>query len=123
VQPEYKVPRAYKVQPAWALLEQQELAPQALRALQAFKGQREQELPGRLVLKAPLALQEFPEPLALPVLQVLALQALQAFKGRLVLLVLARLATMTWVSSISKTTPPPRPLRTSMIELLLRAPC
>jgi hypothetical protein len=53
----------------------------------------------------------------------LALQALQAFKDRLALLVLARLATMTWGLSISKTTPPPRPLRTLMIELLLQAPC
>jgi hypothetical protein len=71
----------------------------------------------------PQVLQELPAPLALPVLQVLALQAPLAFKGRLALLVLARLATMTWGLSISKTTPPPRPLRTLMIELLLQAPC
>jgi hypothetical protein len=82
-----------------------------------------QASPAPLALKALLALQEFPEPLA-PLAQLeLALQAPLAFKGRLVLLVLARLVTMTWGLSISKTTPPPRPLRTLMIELLLQAPC
>jgi hypothetical protein len=69
------------------------------------------------------ALPELLGPLVLLVLQALALRAQPAFKDRLDLLVLARLATMTWVLSISKTTPPPRPLRTLMIELLLQALC
>jgi hypothetical protein len=46
------------------------------------------------------ALQGLLEPLALLVLQAQALLVLQAFKDRLALLVLVRLATMTWVSSI-----------------------
>jgi hypothetical protein len=46
-----------------------------------------------LVCKALLELQAHKAPLEQ------ALQAPLAFKGRLVLLVLARLATMTWVSS------------------------
>jgi hypothetical protein len=96
------VPQECRAQLAQALLVLRELALLAQLALQAFKGQREQVLtaqPGRLALKALLALQELPEPLALPVLLELALQELQAFKDRLVLLVLARLATMTWVLS------------------------
>ena len=96
------MPQECRAQLAQALLVLRELALLAQLALQAFKGQREQVLtaqPGRLALKALLALQELPEPLALPVLLELALQELQAFKDRLVLLVLARLATMTWVLS------------------------
>jgi hypothetical protein len=104
-------------------MEPQVLRELALLALPAFKGQQVRVLPGRLALKALLALQELPELLALLVLLELALQEPPAFKGRLVLLVLARLVTMMWGLSISKTTPPPRPLQTSMIELLLRAPC
>jgi hypothetical protein len=79
-----------------------------------FKAHRVRVLPAQLALKAPLALQELPEPLVLLAQLVLALQALQAFKGRLALLVLARLVTMTWVSSISKTTPLPQLLPPSM---------
>jgi hypothetical protein len=86
----------------------------ALQALPAFKAQRVQALRAQQVLKAPLALQELPELLALLALLELALQAPLAFKDHLVLLVLARLATMTWGSSISKTTPLPRPLPPSM---------
>jgi hypothetical protein len=119
----FKVPLAYKVQQAQVLLEPQALRELAQLALQAFKGQREQDLLGRLALKAPLALRALLGLLAPLVLQVLALQALLAFKDRLALLVLARLATMTWGLSTSKTTPPPRPLRTLMIELLSQAPC
>jgi hypothetical protein len=95
---EYKAPLDCKAQRA-----QERLARQESRARQACKALLEQQ-----AHKAPLEL---------------ALQALQAFKGHLALLVLARLATMTWELSISKTTPPPRPLRTLMIELLLQAPC
>jgi hypothetical protein len=54
------------------------------------------------------ALPELLEPLVLLVLQALALRVLQAFKDHLALLVLARLATMTWVLSISKATPLPQ---------------
>jgi hypothetical protein len=104
-------------------MEPQVLRELALQALPVFKAQRVQALPAQQVLKALLASRALPEPLALPVLLELALQELQAFKDRLVLLVLARLATMTWELSISRTTPPPRPLRTLMIELLLQAPC
>jgi hypothetical protein len=71
----------------------------ALQALPAFKAQRVQVLPAQQVLKALLASRALPELLAPLVLLGLALQALQAFKGRLVLLVLAHLATMTWVLS------------------------
>ena len=88
-----------------------ELAPQALLAC---KGQRVRVSLEPPALKALLASQALPELLAPPALLELALQAPPAFKGRLALLVLARLATMTWVSSISKTTPPPRPLPPSM---------
>jgi hypothetical protein len=99
------------------------LAPQVLLGYKAPLALVLTEQLVQRALKALLALQEPPAPLALPVLQVLALQELQAFKDRLALLVLARLATMTWGLSISKTTPPPRPLQTLMIELLLQAPC
>jgi hypothetical protein len=114
------VPQECRAQLAQALLVLRELALLAQLALQAFKGQREQVLtaqPGRLALKAPLALQALPDLLALPVPLEQALQALQAFKDRLALLVLARLATMTWASSISKTTPPPRLLPPPMHAL------
>jgi hypothetical protein len=104
-------------------MEPQALRELALQALPAFKAQRVQALPAQQVLKALLASRALPELLA-PLAQLeLALQAPQAFKDHLALLVLAHLATMTWVSSISKTTPLPRPLRTLMIELLLQAPC
>jgi hypothetical protein len=108
------------------LVKLEPLVLQALKAtlvLMELQVRQAQASPEPQALKALLALQEFPEPLAPLAQLVLALQALQAFKGRLALLVLARLATMMWVSSISKTTPPPRPLRTLMIELLLQAPC
>jgi len=114
---EYKVPQECRAQQAQALRVLRELALLVQLALQAFKAQQVRVLtaqPGRLALKAPLALQGLPEPLAPPVLLELALQALQAFKDRLALLVLARLATMTWGLSISKTTPPPQLLPPSM---------
>jgi hypothetical protein len=71
----------------------------ALLALQVQLAYKEQRALVLTVPQVPRASQELPEPPALLVPQVLALQALQAFKDRLVLLVLARLATMTWVSS------------------------
>jgi hypothetical protein len=99
------------------LVKLEPLVLQALKAtlvLMELQVRQAQVSPVQQVSKALLVLQELPAPLALLVLLELALQVLQAFKDHLALLALARLATMTWGLSISKTTPPPQPLPPSM---------